>query len=278
LLSARVASTLSGNTLYEPDRELFGQGLASIAACAFGGMPATGAIARTAVNVKSGGTTRFASIIHGIFLLAVIYVGTHLVSQIPLAALAGVLMVTAIRMFPVTAAKEIIRSTKSDALVFVATALITVAFDLIDAVIIGVAATAFFSLRALVRTSGIHREEVPLPPQPEDRHIAIFRLDGALFFGAADSLIERLRHIDDVRVAIVRMSGLQFLDATGAHVLVEISTALERRGVHVVLKGIRAEHRVLLNQLGLPKLVDVTATLDEALAQARARVARDSTR
>lgn len=278
LLSARVASTLSGNTLYEPDRELFGQGLASIAACAFGGMPATGAIARTAVNVKSGGTTRFASIIHGIFLLAVIYVGTQLVSQIPLAALAGVLMVTAIRMFPVTAAKEIIRSTKSDALVFVATALITVAFDLIDAVIIGVAATAFFSLRALVRTSGIHREEVPLPPQPEDRHIAIFRLDGALFFGAADSLIERLRYIDDVRVAIVRMSGLQFLDATGAHVLVEISTALERRGVHVVLKGIRAEHRVLLDQLGLPKLVDVTATLDEALAQARARVARDSTR
>ena len=270
LLSARVASTMSGNSAYEPDRELFGQGIASIVAGLFGGMPATGAIARTAVNVKSGARTRLASITHGFVLLAVIYVGTSLVAQIPLAALAGVLMVTAARMIPYRAAREIIRSTRSDAVVFFATAAITVAFDLIEAVIIGIVATAFFALRSLVSSSGIHREEIPLPHTTADQHVALFRLDGALFFGAADAMLSRLSHIDDVRVVIVRMAGLQFLDATGAHVLVEISTALENRGIHVVLKGIRPEHRGLISRLGLPDSVDVADTLDDAL-----RIARD---
>jgi SulP family sulfate permease len=269
LLSARVASTMSTNSNYEPDRELFGQGIASIVSGLFGGMPATGAIARTAVNVKSGASSRLASMTHGVVLLGIIYVGTQLVSRIPLTALAGVLMVTAIRMLPIEAGREIVRSTRADAAVFFATIVITVAFDLIDAVVIGVASTAFFALRNLVRSSGIHREEIPAPHAAVDRHIALFRLDGALFFGAADNLIERLHMIEDVRVVVLRMAGLQFLDATGAHVLVDICEALEARGVAVVLKGIRAEHRTLMNRMGLPKSIAVFATLDESMAFAR---------
>lgn len=272
LLSARVASTLSGNTAYQPDRELFGQGLASVIAGLFGGMPATGAIARTAVNVKSGARTRLASITHGIVLLAVIYWGTTLVADIPVAALAGVLMVTAIRMIPVRAAKDIFRSTRSDAIVFIATAVVTISFDLIEAVAIGILATAFFALRSMVASSGIHREEIPAPHTELDQHVALFRLDGALFFGAAESMLSRLSTIDNVRVVVLRMAGLQFLDATGAHVLVDISTALENRGIHVILKGIRLEHRGLITRMGLPDSVDVVETLDEALTLARAKV------
>jgi SulP family sulfate permease len=271
LLSARVASTLSGNTAYQPDRELFGQGLASVIAGLFGGMPATGAIARTAVNVKSGARTRLASITHGIVLLAVIYWGTTLVANIPVAALAGVLMVTAIRMIPVQAAKDIFRSTRSDATVFIATAVVTISFDLIEAVAIGILATAFFALRSMVASSGIHREEIPAPHTDADQHVALFRLDGALFFGAAESMLSRLSTLDDVRVVILRMAGLQFLDATGAHVLVDISTALENRGIHVILKGIRVEHRGLISRMGLPDSVDVVDSLDDALALARRR-------
>lgn len=272
LLSARVASTLSGNTAYQPDRELIGQGLASVIAGLFGGMPATGAIARTAVNVKSGARTRLASITHGIVLLAVIYWGTTLVADIPVAALAGVLMVTAIRMIPVRAAKDIFRSTRSDAIVFIATAVVTISFDLIEAVAIGILATAFFALRSMVASSGIHREEIPAPHTELDQHVALFRLDGALFFGAAESMLSRLSTIDNVRVVVLRMAGLQYLDATGAHVLVDISTALENRGIHVILKGIRLEHRGLISRMGLPDSVDVVETLDEALALARAKV------
>ena len=98
LLSARVAATMSPTGPYDPDRELVGQGFASVVSGVFGGMPATGAIARTAVNVRSGARTRVSAIVHSLVLLAVVYLATGPVSAIPLAALAGVLMVTSFRM------------------------------------------------------------------------------------------------------------------------------------------------------------------------------------
>ncbi|MEJ1229592.1 MAG: SulP family inorganic anion transporter [Galbitalea sp.] len=185
LLSARVAASISDTGPYNADRELVGQGLASIASGLFGGMPATGAIARTAVNVRSGGRTRVAAVVHALVLLGVVYLATGPVSQIPLAALAGVLMLTAVRMVSVSTVRSIVGSTRSDAVVFILTAVITVSFDLIVAVEIGVLVAAFFALRSLVQSSGVHREELPGPVTRGDEHIALFRLDGALFFGAA---------------------------------------------------------------------------------------------
>lgn len=147
LLSARVAAGMRGpdgtpSSAYSPDRELTGQGLASVAAGLFGGMPATGAIARTAVNVRAGAKTRLAAAIHAAVLLGIVYLASGMVSRIPLAALGGVLMVTAARMVSRRTVAAILRSTRSDAAVFIITALITVAFDLIVAIQIGLAAAA----------------------------------------------------------------------------------------------------------------------------------------
>jgi SulP family sulfate permease len=279
LLSARVASTMADTGAYDPDRELVGQGLASVGSALFGGMPATGAIARTAVNVRSGGRTRLAAIVHAVVLLGVVYLATGPVSSIPLAALAGVLMVTAVRMVPVHEMKLILRSTKSDAFIFLATAVITVAFDLIEAVIIGVIATAFFSLRGLIRSSGVHREELPGPAQPGDERIALFRIDGALFFGVSDRILERVTKLDNVSVVVIQMSSLQFLDATGAKVLGTIVTEIEARGKTAIIKGIRPEHLDLVMRVGALDALrhenHLLDDLDAAVAHARSHITRE---
>ena len=251
LLSARVAASISDTGPYDADRELVGQGLASIASGFFGGMPATGAIARTAVNVRSGGRTRLAAITHAVLLLGVVSFGAAIVARIPLAALAGVLMVTAFRMISIATVRTVVGSTRADAIVFVVTAVITVSFDLIYAVLIGIAAAAFFALRALARSSGVHREELPGPAEPGDERIALFRLEGALFFGAAERMLERVGDIRDIEVVIIRMSQLQILDATGAQVITELITALERRGVTVLVKGIQTRHLRLAERVGV---------------------------
>lgn len=278
LLSARVASAMSDTGPYDADRELFGQGLASIASGFFGGMPATGAIARTAVNVRSGARTRMAAIIHALVLVAVVYLGAGVVGQIPLAALAGVLMVTATRMISLATVRSVVRSTRADATVFIVTAVITVSFDLIIAVGIGIAVAAFFTLRNLANSGGVHREEVPSPARPEDDQIAIFRLDGALFFGAADRMLERVTRIRNVTVVILRMSQLQVLDATGARTVTDMVTGLERRGITVLVKGIQPEHLELATRVGVLNSLrhqkHLFATLDDAVEHARNHVDR----
>lgn len=278
LLSARVAASISDTGPYDADRELLGQGLASVASGFFGGMPATGAIARTAVNIRSGGRTRLAAITHALLLLAVVYLATGPVSRIPLAALAGVLMVTATRMVSPTALRGVIGSTRADTVVFFVTALITVSFDLIEAVEIGIAVASFFALRALVRSSGVHREEIPGPVHDGDEHIAIFRLDGALFFAAAERVLERVSAIQNVDVVIIRMSQLQTLDATGARVITDIVNALERRGITVLIKGIQDRHLRLLTRVGVLESLrhhkHLFTELAPAVEHARSHVAR----
>ncbi len=251
LLSARVAVSSSGTGGYHADRELVGQGLASIASGLFGGMPATGAIARTAVNVRAGARTRLAAIVHALVLVGVVYVGSGVVGAIPLAALAGVLMVTASKMVSPATVATILRSSRSDAAVFVVTALITVSFDLIYAVAIGVVAAGFFALRHLVQSSGVHRQELPAPPAEGDDRIALFRLEGALFFGAAERVLQRIAGIEHVSVVILRMSQLQILDATGAQVITELVHTLEGRGITVLIKGIAPEHLRVATAVGV---------------------------
>lgn len=251
LLSARVAASMADTGPYNADRELVGQGLASIVSGFFGGMPATGAIARTAVNLRSGARTRLAAVVHALALLFVVYLAANVVAFIPLAALSGVLMVTAARMVSPRVIRLVVRSTRSDAVVFVVTAIITVSFDLIVAVGIGIAVAAFFALRALSTASGVHREELPGEPQSGDERIALFRIDGSLFFGAAERLLERIAGHRGTEVVILRLSQLQLIDATGAHTLSELVTALEQRGVTVLIKGVRPEHLQLLDRLGV---------------------------
>lgn len=284
LLSARVAATMSPTGPYDPDRELSGQGLASIASGLFGGMPATGAIARTAVNVRSGARTRVAAITHSLLLLGVVYLATGPVSEIPLAALAGVLMVTSFRMVSVGTVRSILRSTRSDALIFVVTAIITITLDLIEAVEIGIVVAAFFALRQVAKRASVTREPLPGPTRPGDERIALLRLDGAMFFGAAEritsAISEGAERNESVSVVIIRMSHLGMLDATGARSLAEIVADLEKRGITVIIKGVQPEHLKLLDGVGVidelrheNHLVD---TLDEAIAHARSHVEREA--
>ncbi|MCA1306932.1 SulP family inorganic anion transporter [Microbacterium esteraromaticum] len=278
LLSVRVAATLADTGPYDADRELVGQGLASIAAGLFGGMPATGAIARTAVNVRSGARTRMAAIVHALLLLAIASVGASVVAHIPLAALAGVLMVTAVRMITPVTVRTVMRSTRADAAVFVVTAVVTVSVDLIYAVLIGLLAAGFFALRQLAKASGVHREELPAPSQPGDERIALFRLEGALFFGAAERMLERVAALDDIEVVVIRMAQMRMLDATGAQVITELIGSLERRGITVLIKGIPAEHLPLAERVGVLSSLrhqnHLFDDLDAAIAHARSHVSR----
>ena len=285
LLSARVAAGMTGpdgrpGGPYSPDRELTGQGLASIAAGLFGGMPATGAIARTAVNVRSGAKTRLAAAVHAVVLLAIVYLASGMVSRIPLAALGGVLMVTAVRMVSRRTVAAILRSTRSDAAVFILTAVITVAFDLIVAIQIGLAAAALFALRTFASLSSVQREEIPGPRAEGDEHIAVLRLDGAMFFGAAERILQEISQVKDVQVAIIRLSQLRMLDATGAHALVEVVSALELRGITVLLKGVRADHLQLVTNVGVIRSLrhhkHLFGHLGDAVEHARSHVRRNA--
>ncbi|MDZ4268220.1 MAG: SulP family inorganic anion transporter, partial [Mycobacterium sp.] len=280
LLSARVAATMAPTGPYDPDRELVGQGLASVASGVFGGMPATGAIARTAVNVRSGARTRLSAIVHSAVLLGVVYLATGPVAAIPLAALAGVLMVTSFRMIAGSTIRKILRSTRSDALTFVLTAVVTVCFDLIEAVEIGIVVAAFFALRSVARRSSVVREELPGPHRPGDEEIALLRLDGAMFFGVAERISTAIVDAEHHRtsVVIIRMSQMGMLDATGANTLAQICGELEGRGITVIIKGVRPEHTALLANVGVFEslrhehhLVD---TLEEAIEHARTHVTR----
>jgi sulfate permease, SulP family len=244
----------------------------------FGGMPATGAIARTAVNVRSGARTRVSAIVHAVVLLAVVYLATGPVSAIPLAALAGVLMVTSFRMISASTIRKIIRSTRSDASIFVLTAVVTICFDLIEAVEIGVVCAAFFALRMVARRSSVTREELPGPYRSGDEQIALLRLDGAMFFGAAERISNTIVDADHpkVSVVIIRMSQLGMLDATGAHTLAEIATELETRGITVIIKGVQPTHMELLTNVGVIDSLrhenHLLDTLDDAIAHARRHV------
>lgn len=246
-------------------------------------MPATWAIARTAVNVKAGARTRVSAIVHTLVLLGVVLAGSGLIAEIPLAALAGVLMVTAVRMVEVHNIRAIVRATRSDALILAVTAFVTVAFDLILAVEVGMAVAAVLALRQLARTSVPVAEPLPLidpetAAQLRSEHIVSYRLDGALFFGAVQRFLHELTAVGDVKVVILRFPELQMLDASGAQAIAETIEELERRGITVLIKGPRAEHLRILREVGaidrLAHANHLFTDLDQAIAHAHSHVAR----
>ncbi|MFC9546483.1 SulP family inorganic anion transporter [Streptomyces sp. NPDC014603] len=280
LLSASVADGMTVGQRHDPDRELFGQGIANIASPLFGGVPATGAIARTAVNVRTGATSRLASLAHAAVLAVIVFAAAPLVSRIPLAALAGVLLATAVRMVEVGSLRAMARATRSDALILVLTAVATLVLDLVLAVIIGLAVAAVLALSAVAR-------QARLAPLPLDRqrdhsdaehellteHIVAYRVDGPLFFAAAHRFLLELTELADVRVVILRMSHVSVVDATGALVLKDAMEKLARRGIVVMVSGIRAEHRQVLDSVGVLDLLrdgdGEYATTPEAIRAAR---------
>ena len=160
LLSATVADGMSVNERHDPDRELFGQGLANLAAPVFGGIPATAAIARTAVNVRAGASSKISALTHSVVLLAIMMAASQLVSEIPLAALAGVLLATTVQMVEVGSIKAMARATRGDAAVLFLTFGVTVVFDLVAAVAVGLGLAILIALRSVAQNAKV--EMVPL--------------------------------------------------------------------------------------------------------------------
>ncbi|MDX3525841.1 SulP family inorganic anion transporter [Streptomyces sp. ID05-39B] len=261
LLSASVADGMTVGQKHDPDRELFGQGLANLAAPLFGGVPATGAIARTAVNVRTGAGSRLAALTHAAVLAAIVFAAAPLVSRIPLAALAGVLLATAVRMVEVGSLRAMARATRSDALILVLTAVATLALDLVYAVIIGLVVAGALALRAVAKQARL--EEVPLDRGDHSaeehallaEHIVAYRIDGPLFFAGAHRFLLELAEVADVRVVILRMSRVTTIDATGALVLKDAVEKLHRRGIVVMTSGIRAGQRQVLDSVGALELL-----------------------
>jgi SulP family sulfate permease len=284
LLSATVADAMSVGGRHDSNRELVGQGLANLGAPLFGGIPATAAIARTAVNVRSGASSRLAALIHSGVLFLLVLVGAKWVGEIPLAALAGVLIATAAQMVKVSSVAALLRSTRGDAAVLAVTAVATVAVDLVTAVLIGLVVAGFFALQQTARSASI--DEIPLDGGDHgdeerslvDEHIVAYRIDGPLFFAVAHDFLLELADVTDVRVVVLRLSRVTTIDATGAHVLADTISRLERRHISVLLSGVQPAHEKVLRQLGvydgLAHERHLFATTPEAIAHARLHAGR----
>ena len=298
LLSATVADAMSVSTRHDPDRELFGQGLANLASPLLGGIPATAAIARTAVNVRSGARSRLAAVVHSVVLLVVVLALAPVVGWIPLAALAGVLIATAVRMVEVSSLRALVRVSRSDAFVLALTFLATVVLDLATAVVLGIVTAGALALRQLANTTALREEslaDVDVPRTRDgqdeqgdhgveerallDERIVAYRLEGPLFFGGAHTALLELTEVSNVRVAILRMSHVTTLDATGAAVLADTVRSLESRGVTVLLSGVPARFVPRLEATGIQQhltaLHHVFEHTPDAIAHARRHVARD---
>lgn len=255
LLSAVVADGMTVSQKHNSNRELIGQGIANMVVPFFGGIPATGAIARTAVNVRAGGKTRVSGVIHGIALALIILIFAPYAAQIPLAALAGILMVTSIRMIEWEAIGLLLRATYSDLAVMLLTWSVTIIFDLVLAVEIGlIAAGALFIKRmsdlslAKIPETEVFPEGIPLELTQE---IAVYRVDGPVFFGAAERFVTFLRDEPEVKYLILRLRFVPNIDITGLVALEDIYRDLKRHDCRLMLTGLQPEVKDILNRTGL---------------------------
>ncbi len=250
LLTAVVADGMVG-TRHNSNQELIGQGAANILAPIFGGFAATGAIARTATNVRSGASSPLAGIVHAVFLVLVIVVFAPWASYVPLAALAAILFFVAWNMSDVRHFSRLLkRAPRSDKLVLLITFGLTVFVDLVVAVNVGVVIAALLFMRRMAESVSVQEEVFggaenrderaeTVPEAPLPASVLVYRIDGPFFFGAAEKLestVERAQlHVETV---VIRLGRVPFIDATGTHTLAEIIERFQRRGIRVLLCGI----------------------------------------
>jgi len=250
-----VADGMTVSEKHNSDRELIGQGLANIVVPFFGGIPATGAIARTAVNVRSGGKTRLSGVIHGLALAIIILTLAPLAAQIPLAALAGILMVTSVRMIEWEAIGLLMRATYSDFAVMILTWTVTIFFDLVLAVEVGLIAAGALFIKRMSELSLVKVPETeafpPGLPLELTKQIAVYRIDGPVFFGAAERFVTFLRDEPEVKYLILRMRYVPNMDTTGLVALEDIYHDLKRHDCRLLFSGLQPEVHMLLERTGL---------------------------
>jgi SulP family sulfate permease len=291
LLSAVVADGMTGRR-HRPNAELVAQGVANVVSPLFGGIPATGAIARTATNVKSGGRTPLAGIVHALTVLAILLFFGSQAAKVPLAALAGILIVVAYNMSEWRLVVKQLRSPPGDVVVLLATLGLTVLFDLIIAIQVGVVLAALLFMRRMAELSGAGLVDVDAPDDGDDdpnrlrrrdvpEGIEVFEINGPFFFAAAEKFTTALARVDrSPRVLILRMRRVPAMDATALHALEEAVSGMRRRGTQVLLSGLEPQPRAVLERAGFLAALgeaNVLPGIDAALARACALVAAAGT-
>lgn len=281
LLSAAVADGMIDDK-HDPNQELVAQGIANIVTPFFGGLPATGAIARTATNVRSGATSPIAGIVHALTLLIVVLVAAPLATYIPLATLSAILLVVAINMGEWEGFRTLRKYPVSDSAVLVVTFLLTVIFGLTVAVEIGMFIAVFFFIKRITELTHVSVAEES--PQIDDseatlmrkavpKGVVIYRVFGALFFGAADKLETILQQSNvGPDVLVLKMHEVISMDASALHTLEHLVGKLHKRGKHLILCGPHTQSYFLMHQAGFFEKIgqeNVVANLDDALKRAR---------
>ncbi len=295
LLSAVVADGMTGDQ-HKPGAELLGQGVANIASVIFGGIPATGAIARTATNIRAGGHTPLSGMIHAFTLLAFMLIAAPLAMAIPLPALAALLIVVSYNMSELEKFQHLLSAPRSDVLVLLTTFLLTVLIDLTTAVEAGIVLAALLFMRRMTEVTSIN----PLSWEEEAEHavsatpeagdpdaldkrivppsVEVYEINGPFFFGVAD----RLKGVLDVfekppRVFILRMRHVPAVDATGLYALDVFASRCRKKGTVLMLSGVQAGPLAAMRKAGFDRVVgpeNICDHIDEALQHAAEITAR----
>ncbi|MCI6723136.1 MAG: sulfate permease [Bacteroidales bacterium] len=284
LLSATVADGVIGDR-HNSNNELIGQGIANLVTPIFGGIPATGAIARTMTNINNGGRTPVAGIIHAIVLLLIFLFLMPLAKYIPMACLAGILVMVSYNMCGIPSFLGILRNPKSDITVLLVTFFLTIIFDLTIAIEVGIVIACLLFMRRMAETSDVQQvrdidveEESDLQSQHDEhlivpQDIEVYEINGPFFFGAgnkAEELMTRFREKPSVR--IIRMRKVPFIDSTGVHNLSNICIASKQQGIDVVLSGVNPKVHAVLDKAKLYDIIGedhICPHIDIALKKAK---------
>ena len=287
LLSAVVADGMTGRH-HRSNMELVAQGAANMVSPIFGGIPATGAIARTATNVKNGARTPVAGMVHAVVLLAILYGAGQWAALIPMAALAGILMLVAYNMSEWHLFLGLLRGPRSDVLVLLTTFLLTVLVDLTVAIQAGVVLAALLLMKRMAEVTQVRsvtdqlrgaagEEETGEESEALPRGVEVFEINGAFVFGATHKFSQAIGTVERApRVVILRMHNVFAIDATGLRGLEEVSARLRRSGTTLLLAGVQDQPREAIETSGLLEAIGMDHVLPypEAVARARSLVAQ----
>jgi SulP family sulfate permease len=257
LLSAVVADGMIGGK-HRSNMELVAQGIANVFSGLFGGIPATGAIARTAANIRNGGRTPIAGIIHSLTVLAVMMILMPLAKLIPMTTLAAILMVVAYNMSEWHAFKNLFKAPKTDIAILLVTFVLTVVVDLVVAIEFGIVMAAFLFMKRMADITKVESIKQELEDHPDialnnpegiDPAIQIFQIYGPFFFGAADKFAKTIQENDiPTRVMIVRMKHVPFMDATAYHALFKVYSYCRKRRILVLFTHVQKQPYELLER------------------------------
>lgn len=286
LLSAAVADGVIGDH-HNSNTELIAQGVANLASPIFGGIPATGAIARTMTNINNGGRTPIAGIVHAVVLLLIFLFLMPLAKYIPMACLAGVLVVVSYGMSGWRSFLALMKNPKSDVTVLLITFFLTIIFDLTIAIEVGLIIACLLFMRRMSETTDVHVISNEINPDDEnsDMHLGniehltipkgveVYEINGPYFFGAGNRFEEIMATLGDrPKVRIIRMRKVPFVDSTGIHNLTNLCEMSQKEGIQIVLSGVTEKVHSQLNKAGFYDVVgqdNICSHIDIALDRAK---------